>query len=214
MKKIFALALFSTMMIMSFGQMPGGFQRNGQQGQMPTGRFYGKIVDAANKGIDAVSVVLLTTKMDTATKKPKEVIVGGMLTTNTGDFSVESVPLMGKYKLKITGIGYKAVEKQVAFEMPNRNGDQAAMLSALDKDLGNIKLELDNQVLGNVTVTASKPMLQIGVDRKIFNVEKNIVSAGGTAVDVMKNVPSVNVDIDGNVTLRNAPPQICGWQTY
>ena len=208
MKKIFALALFSTMMSISFGQMPGGFQRSGQQGQMPTGRFYGKIVDAANKGIDAVSVVLVTTKMDTATKKPKEVIVGGMLTTNTGDFSVESVPLMGKYKLKITGIGYKPVEKPVAFEMPNRNGDQAAMLSALDKDLGNIKLEVDNQVLGNVTVTASKPMLQIGVDRKVFNVEKNIVSAGGTAVDVMKNVPSVNVDIDGNVTLRNAPPQI------
>ena len=199
-------------MFLCFSQMPGGMQRNGQQAQMPTGRFYGKIVDAANKGIEAVSVVLVTTKMDTATKKPKEVIVGGMLTTSTGDFSVENVPLMAKYKLKISGIGYKQVEKQVAFEMPNRNsmgnGDPSAMLGALDKDLGNLKLEVDNQVLGNVTVTASKPLLQIGVDRKVFNVEKNIVSAGGTAVDVMKNVPSVNVDIDGNVTLRNAAPQI------
>jgi len=199
-------------MVFSFSQMPGGMQRNGQQGQMPTGRFYGKIVDIANKGIEAVSVVLVTTKMDTATKKPKEVIVGGMLTTSTGDFSVENVPLMGKYKLKISGIGYKQIEKQVGFEMPNRNSmsnnDPSAMLGALDKDLGNLKLEVDNQVLGTVTVTASKPLLQLGVDRKVFNVEKNIVSAGGTAVDVMKNVPSVNVDIDGNVTLRNAAPQI------
>ena len=200
-------------MVLSFSQMPGGMQRGGQQGgQMPTGRFYGKIVDMANKGIEAVSVVLVTTKMDTATKKPKEIIVGGMLTTATGDFSVENVPLLGKYKLKISGIGYKQIEKQVAFEMPNRNSmsnnDPSAMMSALDKDLGNLKLEVDNQVLGTVTVTASKPLLQLGVDRKVFNVEKNIVSAGGTAVDVMKNVPSVNVDIDGNVTLRNAAPQI------
>jgi len=212
MKKVICSALFSMVMVLSFSQMPGGMQRNGQQGQMPTGRFYGKIVDVANKGIEAVSVVLVTTKMDTATKKPKEVIVGGMLTTSTGDFSVENVPLMGKYKLKISGIGYKQVEKQVGFEMPNRNSmsnnDPSAMLGALDKDLGNLKLEVDNQVLGTVTVTASKPLLQLGVDRKVFNVEKNIVSAGGTAVDVMKNVPSVNVDIDGNVTLRNAAPQI------
>src|SRR5215203_5637532 len=212
MKKVICSALFSLTVFLCFSQMPAGMQRNGQQAQMPTGRFYGKIVDAANKGIEAVSVVLVTTKMDTATKKPKEVIVGGMLTTSTGDFSVENVPLMAKYKLKISGIGYKQVEKQVAFEMPNRNsmgnGDPSAMLGALDKDLGNLKLEVDNQVLGNVTVTASKPLLQIGVDRKVFNVEKNIVSAGGTAVDVMKNVPSVNVDIDGNVTLRNAAPQI------
>jgi outer membrane receptor protein involved in Fe transport len=48
----------------------------------------------------------------------------------------------------------------------------------------------------------------MGIDRKIFNVEKNLTSVGGTAVDVMKSVPSVNVDIDGNVTLRNASPQI------
>jgi outer membrane receptor protein involved in Fe transport len=212
MKRILTLAVLCILVSVTFGQMPGGGRRGGQQGQMPNGRFYGKIVDASNKGIEAASVILVTSKMDTATKKPKEVIVGGMLTSGTGDFSVENVPLFGRYKLRVTGIGYKAIEKPVAFEMPNRNamsnGDQSAMLNALDKDLGNIKLEVDNQVLGNVTVTASKPLLQLGVDRKIFNVEKNIVSAGGTAVDVMKNVPSVNVDIDGNVTLRNAAPQV------
>jgi outer membrane receptor protein involved in Fe transport len=95
--------------------------------------------------------------------------------------------------------------------MPRRNGEggnPATMAGALDKDLGNFRLDIDDKVLGNVTVTSSKPLLQLGIDRKIFNVDKNIVSAGGTAVDVMKNVPSVNVDIDGNVTLRNNAPQI------
>ena len=211
MKKIFALLVFLGMMILSFAQMPG-FQRNG--GQMPTGRFYGKIVDAANKGIEAVSVVLVTNQLDSVTKKPKEVVAGGMLTTAAGDFSIENVPLMGRYKLRISGIGYKKIEKPVAFDLPNRNAmsnagnDPSAFIGLLDKDLGNIKLEIDNQVLSNITVTASKPLLQLGIDRKIFNVDKNIVSAGGTAVDVMRNVPSLNVDIDGNVTLRNTTPTI------
>ena len=48
----------------------------------------------------------------------------------------------------------------------------------------------------------------MGIDRKIFNVERNLSSIGGSAVDVMKNVPSLSVDIDGNVSLRNSPPQI------
>ena len=214
MKNFIWVVAFCLTALCSFSQAPGGFQRGGQ-GQQMTGRFYGRVVDAStNKGVEAASVTLVTMKMDTATKKPKEVIVGGMLTSNSGDFSIESVPLFGRYKLKISGIGYKAFEEQVAFQMPNRNAmangnaDPSALLGALDKDLGNIKLQIDDQQLANVTVTASKPLMQMGIDRKIFNVDKNITSTGGTAVDVMRNVPSLNVDIDGNDTLRNNAPQI------
>lgn len=211
MKKLAMLLVFCVTAYFGLAQNPN-FQRNGRQGQLPTGRFYGKIVDAANKGIEAASVTLVTNKFDTAAKKQKEIIVGGMLTTNTGDFSIENVPLFGRYKLKITGIGYKTIEMPVAFSMPGKNAgnnsDPSALVGALDKDLGNIKLAIDDKVLGAVTITATKPLFQLGIDRKIFNVDKNITSTGGTAVDVMRNVPSVNVDIDGNVTLRNAPPQI------
>ena len=76
------------------------------------------------------------------------------------------------------------------------------------KDLGNIKLAADTQMLASVTVSADRPLMQMGIDRKIFNVDKNITSTGGTAVDVMRNIPGLNVDIEGNVTLRNAAPQI------
>lgn len=179
---------------------------------MPTGRLYGKVVDASNKAVEAASVTLVTNRMDTATKKQSEVVVGGMLTDKKGEFSIENVPLFGRYKIKVSGIGFKTYEKAVGFDMPNRqqmqSGDQTAMLGALDKDLGNIKIEVDDKVMGTVTVTASRPTLQLGIDRKIFNVDRNLTSAGGTAVDVMKNVPSVNVDIDGNVTLRNTSPTI------
>jgi hypothetical protein len=187
-------------------QRPGG----GGNGQQMNGRMYGKIVEAqSGKPVDAASVQLVQTRMDTATKKSKEVILAGMLTKANGEFSLENVPLFGKSKLKITAIGFKPIEQPAGFEIKMQPGaDMSAMLNAIDKDLGNIKLEIDAQVLGNVTVVGSKPLFQLGIDRKIYNVEKDVIAAGGTAVDVMKNVPSLSVDLDGNVTLRNNAPQI------
>ena len=87
-------------------------------------------------------------------------------------------------------------------------GDMSKMMSIADKDLGNIKLEQDSKQLENVTVVGNKPLMTLAIDRKIFNVEKALTSQGQTAVEVMRQIPSVNVDIDGNVTLRNAAPTI------
>ena len=186
-------------------QRPGG-AGNGQQ---MTGRMYGKIVEGhSGKPVEAASVTLVQSRMDTATKKRKDVIIAGMLTKANGEFALENIPLFGQSKLKISAIGFKPFEQNASFEMKMGGGDMSAMLNAIDKDLGNIKLEMDAQVLGNVTVVASKPLFQLGIDRKVYNVEKDVISAGGTAVDVMKNVPSLSVDLDGNVTLRNNAPQI------
>ncbi|RYY95288.1 MAG: TonB-dependent receptor, partial [Chitinophagaceae bacterium] len=197
-------------LVLSFGafaqQRPAGGAPRG--GASMTGRFYGRVVDASNKGIEAASVVLVTMRMDSVSKLRKESIVGGMLTAANGDFSVENVPAMGQYTLRVTGIGYKTHEQKVQFQRPQGQADPAAMMSALDRDLGNIKLQVNQEELANVTVTANRPQLTMGIDRKVFNVERNITSAGGTAVDVMRNVPSVSVDLDGNVSLRNNTPQI------
>jgi outer membrane receptor protein involved in Fe transport len=205
----FSLALsFVLLCVTSFAQ-PGAGRPGG--GQMPTGRFYGKVIDSkTGKPIEYASVQLLQFKMDTATKKRKEVVVAGMLTKANGDFSLENVALFGASKLKITVVGFKDFEQPVAFDIKMNNGapDMSTIMSAMDKDLGNVKIDIAEKTLENVTVTASKPGLQLGIDRKVFNVDKNIVSAGGTAVDVMRNVPSLNVDIDGNVTMRNNAPQV------
>ncbi|HVZ56406.1 MAG TPA: TonB-dependent receptor [Chitinophagaceae bacterium] len=187
---------------------PGGGRGAGRQ---VNGRFYGKIVDSlSNKPIEFASVQLLQNRFDTATKKRREVVVAGMLTKANGEFSLDNVPAFGQYRLRISVIGFKPYEEPVSFNLrPNGgNADATSLLGALDKDLGNIKLNLEEKVLSNVTVTSSKPLVQLGIDRKIFNVDKNIVSAGGTGIDVMRNVPSLNVDIDGNVTLRNSTPQL------
>lgn len=211
-KSALALILLTVISMGVKAQMPGG-NRGGMGGQnMNVGHFYGKIVESAsNKPVEAASVQLIQSKFDTVTKKRKNVVVGGMLTTKKGEFSIENLPVMGQYTLKISAIGYKTIEQKVNFELNMagaKNGDFSSLLSGVDKDLGNIKMDADATQLQNVTVTASKPQLEMKIDRKVFNVEKNLTSVGGTAVDVMKNVPSVNVDIDGNVTLRNAAPQI------
>src|SRR6218665_643880 len=185
-----------------------GMGNRGGGGGQVSGRLYGKIVDAqSGKGVEFASVQLLANRMDTVTKQRKEAVIGGMLTKSNGEFAVENVPVFGQIKLKITAIGYKELVTPVSFDV-KPGGDASAMMNALDKDLGNIKVETEEKVLDNVTVTASKPGLQLGIDRKIFNVDKNIVSAGGTAVDIMRNIPSLNVDIDGNVTMRNNTPQL------
>lgn len=202
------LALVLALSVSSLqAQFPGGRQGQGGNQQAMNGRVYGKVVDAkTNKGLEGVSVQYIQSKFDTVSRKRKDTVLAGMFTRNNGDFALEGLPMFGNFRLKITAIGFKAVEQKVAFEM--KGGDMSAALSAFDKDLGNIKMEADAQVMEQVTVTGQKSLVQLGVDRKVFNVERNIGSVGGTAVDVMRNVPSVSVDIDGNVTLRNNSPQI------
>ncbi len=211
--RICFFTLFTAFSAGAIAQMPTG-QGRGQMGggNMNLGHFYGKIIDSAtNRAIDAASVQLIQNKLDTVTKKRKDVVVSGMLTTKKGEFSLENLNIMAQYKLKITAIGYKTIERKVAFQLNMagaKNGDMSSMLNQVDKDLGNIKLDVDALQLQNVTVVSNKALLTMNIDRKVFNVEKNLTSVGGTAVDVMKNVPSLNVDIDGNVTMRNAAPQI------
>lgn len=191
------------------GRPAGAGFGNGQA--MNIGHFYGRIVDAkTDKGLDGASVQLILSKFDTVTRKRKDVVVAGMITSKKGDFSLENLPIFGNYRLKISGIGFQSYEQKVAFDMkmPAKGADMQQALNAVDKDLGNIKITADAQTLAQVTVTASKPLIQLGVDRKIYNVEKDISAQGGSGLDVMKNVPSVAVDIDGNVTLRNATPTI------
>ena len=209
MKKI--TILFSALLIQVtlMAQIPTGRPSGGAGGgNMNMGHFYGKVVDANKKGIDGATVQLKGSKFDPATKKASEVTLATMITASNGDFSFDQLSVMGNFKLIISGVGYKKYEKQISFNL-KPGGNPQDMMALVDKDLGNIKLEEDATQLQSVTVTSSaKPQFEMGIDRKIFNVDKNLASTGQTAVEVMKNIPNLNVDIDGNVTLRNSTPTL------
>jgi hypothetical protein len=167
----------------------GNLQNMMQTMKMNIGHIFGKVVDAkTKKGVDYASVALYTLKGDS--------LVGGQLTENNGDFSLDNITL-GGYKIKVSYLGYKTVEQKVIVT-PN-NAEQ---------DIGDIAIEEDSKNLKEVTVTAERPAIELKPDRKVFNVEKDISARGGTGVDVMKNIPGVSTDADGNVTLRNNTPQI------
>jgi outer membrane receptor protein involved in Fe transport len=185
---------------------------------MNVGRFYGKILDSiSGKGIEYAVVQLHGTKFDSVSKTWKPAIITGQLTNAAGEFSLENLTPFGSFTLKITALGYKPMEMKVAFNLDfskmnqgggGREGNWSSALNSVDKDLGNIRLSADVKTLNEVEIDGGQPDVELKIDRKVYNVEKNLTAMGGNAQDALKNVPSVNVDLDGNVTLRNASPQI------
>lgn len=116
-----------------------------------------------------------------------------------GKFTINGLPFSKEYNITVTNIGFSNAVRKITFTAADNS----------IKDIGKIVLMPEANTLANVVVTATTaPAMQFGIDRKIFNVEKNITAQGGTAVDVMKNIPSLTVDVNGNVELRNAAPQI------
>lgn len=192
MKNLCLLVVASVYSLSLFAQPPA------QDGppRVKDGKLYGRITDEkTKKGIDAASVQLFIVKEQDGIFKDS--LVRGMLTKPNGDFSFEGLPLNDSLKMMLSAVGYAFTEYGL-----NPIGATGA------QDAGNIKLVPEATVLDNVTVTASRPTMQMGIDRKVFNVEKNLMATGGTAVDIMRNIPSITVDVEGNIELRNSTPQI------
>ncbi len=193
---------------------------------MNIGRFYGKIVDSTTgKPIEFAAVQFIGSKYDTVKKAMRAgSILGGQLSAGNGDFSVNELPIFGKITLRITALGYDSIRKEISFninmgEMMGKakkgmSGDENSMsagisaINAFDKDLGNIKMHPNAKVMKAVVIEEDKPVFELKLDKKVYNVDKDMTVTGGTAEDVLKKVPTVNVDMDGNVTMRNAEPQI------
>ena len=173
--------------------MPGGGNPKDMMKFMKDikGRVYGKLIDSkTKKPIEYASVIVLWFNKDS--------LLGGTLTKKNGEFSIDNLPAMGGFRFKATLIGYKTYETKFYIQLPNK----------IEQDLGNINLEIDEKLLNEVEVTVNKNNLVMSIDKRIYNVDNDISVKGGTAVDVMKNVPGVTVDADGNAQLRNQSPMI------
>ena len=182
----------------AFAQPPaGGSGGPGAPGSDGSGHLFGKLVDSTGKPISRASVLILKSTLDKTTGKRKDILAKGVSTQNNGDFSAEDLPLNTPLKVKATAVGYSELDQTLTLT------PQTA-----EKDLGSLQMAVKSSDLQQVVVTATKPPMSLDMDKKVFNVSKDIVSAGGTGLDVLKNVPSVNVDIDGNITMRGASPQI------
>lgn len=173
----------------ALAQRPTGGGQRGAGGPS-IGRIYGRVIDGGTgKGAEFTTVAVRMALRDS--------IVGGGITKASGEFSIDRLPVGPPLKVTISFIGFKPFEKQVHLTRDR-----------MELDLGNITLAPDAELLKEVEVTAERATMVMKVDRRVFNVDKDLSAQGGTGVDVMKNVPGLNVDLDGNVEMRGARPML------
>lgn len=126
--------------------------------------------------------------------KTTKAIVKSTQTDVNGVFAMTSLP-NGIFTFKISFVGYQTMVR-----------DNVTLTTTSGTvNFGDIKMNVSKgNVLSEVTVTSQKAAMQLGIDKKIFSVDQSLVSEGGSASDLLANVPSVQTDIDGNVSLRGS----------
>ncbi len=154
------------------------------EGDAPKGnsKISGFVVDEnVSAAVEFANVALYT--------KDTKKVVDGTVADEKGKFVMNRVAA-GEYNLVITFIGFTDKTIEVKVE------------KGKDNDLGVIKLAQSVKQLDEVTVTAEKSMIEEKVDRLVYNAEKDLTSRGGDAADILRKVPMLSVDLDGNVSLR------------
>ncbi|MFA5405407.1 MAG: TonB-dependent receptor [Ignavibacteria bacterium] len=157
------------------------------KGSEKKGKIFGKVSDNDTKTLIESATVQLFTQRDSS-------LITGASTSKTGEFVLDNIGF-GKYKLKVSFIGYN----NTMVNNISLNSDTPEI------NVGTLFLIAgDEMTTKEIEVEAEALAFENQLDKKVFNVEKTIVSESGSAVDVLKNVPSVTVDADGNVSLRGS----------
>lgn len=152
---------------------------------IPKGFIIGTVIDNGNDlPLEFATLSLYDAK--------KDEIVGGGITDIDGKFKIDAKP--GLYYIKIEFISYSVLKIESILVKP---GGEAI-------DLGRLKLEIDGETLDEVVISEERSQVQLSLDKKVFNVGKDLTNKGGTAEDILNNVPSVEVDLEGGVTLRGS----------
>lgn len=150
------------------------------------GIIKGKLVDdKSGSPIEYGSIAVLSQRDSS--------LAGGTISDAKGNFRIDQIKT-GRYFIKIQFIGY---ETRIIKDVMVRQDNPEIIL-------GTLKLLAASTNIQGVEITAEKEMISNNLDKKIIQVDKTIASVGGTAADVMANIPSVTVDVEGNVSLRGS----------
>ncbi len=150
-----------------------------------TAKVTGSVTDStSSSGVEFASIALYSKKTNKA--------VDGTVADEKGKFTLNKLAA-GEYKALVSFIGYR--EKTI---------DNLTLIDGQSLDLGVIKLSTNTKTLNEVTVTGQAALIEEKVDRLVYNADKDIAAKGGDATDVLRKVPLLTVDLDGNVTLRGS----------
>lgn len=181
MKYIYTLTVFLFSFNILFAQFPMGGAQNSI-----SGRITGTIIDSTtNQPVDYATVSLSRTGQTKSTN--------GSLADDKGNFRIDKVS-PGKYRVTISFIGYatKIIDPVITTD------------GKPDLNLGKIILSPNNKQLKEVVVEGQAALIENKIDKLVYNAEKDVTISGGTAVDVLRKVPLLSVDYDGNVSLRGS----------
>lgn len=143
------------------------------------------------------------TVVDSITKKPLEYgtitvfrptgksPVTGILSDDKGSFQINNVH-PGKYRLEISFVGYPTKIIRGIETTPSKP----------DNNVGTVEIAQSTKALNEVTVTGTAALVENRIDKIVYNAEKDVTAGGGSATDILQKVPLVNVDINGNVSVR------------
>ncbi len=180
MKRLLLLFSLSIFAIAAHAQFGGG----GGGGSSITGRISGTVVDSlTKKPVDYATI--------TVYRSGGKVPINGVVTDTKGVFKINNVNT-GNYKVTISFIGYPTKTIDPVTTTPGKP----------DANLGTVRLSPSGRMLKGVDIVADAPLIENRIDKIVFNAEKDITSAGGNATDILRKVPLLSVDINGNVALR------------
>jgi outer membrane receptor protein involved in Fe transport len=170
--------LFIICFFLYFGSIEAQNQR--------TGKVSGTIIDKMSGNVLEFATVVIKGRNDST-------IVQGSVTDKNGRFRLDNIPF-GDYKVTVSFIGFdKNTSSFFTVDDQHR-----------DINLGNMNISGSTSSLDEVVVKSERSTYVNSIDRKVFNVGKDLTSKTGSASDLMQNIPSVTVDIDGVVSLRGS----------
>lgn len=189
MNKFFFLASLFVLMgsKLLFSQPRQGMGGGGYNPDAPKiGVIKGKIVDkSTSTPLEYANVVLYKVRDSS--------MVEGAITDVDGAFRMEKLPF-GRYFARVQYIGYPLKTIDSIMIRPDKP----------EFTIGTVSLSMSSKTLEAVEITDKKAALEFNLDKKIVNVDQTLASSGGTAVDIMQTIPAVQVDIEGNVSLRGS----------
>jgi uncharacterized membrane protein len=142
----------------------------------------GKVIDSENNEPVSYATVSVLTKDSS--------LVTGALSDGLGSFQVSVEP--GDYNIKVQFVSYETKTISIKVAAGER------------KDLGQIRLSVSDKQLEEVIVEGERTQMELKLDKRVFNVGKDLSNLGGSASDILDNLPSVTVDVEGNVELRGS----------
>jgi outer membrane receptor protein involved in Fe transport len=168
------------------GARQGGTGAAGMDAVPKNGKITGKVIDAETQTPMEYANISIFRNQDSK-------LITGSISNASGTFVIAELPL-GDYYVEASFIGFEKTTIKDIKIVPN----------ATSVDMGTINLSASREQIGTVDVVAERNRVEYKIDKKVINVTNDINAAGGSAVTVLENTPSVEVDIDGNVSLRGS----------